>query len=295
MNSIEDVGQRTTLITDFDNTLYDWFQMWHDCFSAMLKEIVRISGIDESTLIPQIRYIHQKYGTSEYAFLIEEIPALRAKFSQDNIRILFDDAIHAYRKARKRSLKLYDGVLGTLTELKRSGIVVVIYTESLAYYTNYRIVTLGLDGAVDFVYSPPDHEIPAIAADYAGTLAQNGNTSLVHTQHRFLPEGVKKPNPEVLRDIIKEIGRVPSECVYLGDSLMKDVAMAQDARVLDVLASYGVVQHKQGYDLLRKVSHWTEADVQREKATTRETVTPTHTISQFSDIVKFLSVKRNVD
>lgn len=88
MNGIDHIGHRTTLITDFDNTLYDWFHMWHECFGAMLKEIVRISGIDESILIPQIRAIHQKHGTSEYAFLIEELPALREKFPKGNIREL---------------------------------------------------------------------------------------------------------------------------------------------------------------------------------------------------------------
>jgi len=66
--------QRTTLISDFDNTLYDWFHMWYQSFGAMLQEIVRISGVGEDVLIPQIREIHQKYHTSEYAFLLEELP-----------------------------------------------------------------------------------------------------------------------------------------------------------------------------------------------------------------------------
>ena len=68
----------TTLITDFDNTLYDWFHMWHQSFAAMLREVERISGIARSELLPQIRAVHQKYGTSEYAFLLEEVPALQA-------------------------------------------------------------------------------------------------------------------------------------------------------------------------------------------------------------------------
>ena len=76
-----------------------------------------------------------------------------------------------------------------------------------------------------------------------------------------------KPNPEVLLDIIREIGRVPSECVYLGDSKMKDVAMAQDAGVTDVLAGYGAVQHQEEYNLLREVSHWPDVDVKREFGT----------------------------
>src|SRR5271166_3157642 len=108
----------TTLITDFDSTLYDWFHMWHQSFTAMLGEVERISGISKSVLIPQIRQIHQKYHTSEYAFLLEELPCLREAYPAQDIPVVFDEAIHAYRRARKSSLQLYGGVKQTLMELR---------------------------------------------------------------------------------------------------------------------------------------------------------------------------------
>jgi FMN phosphatase YigB (HAD superfamily) len=104
-------GRKTTLITDFDNTLYDWFHMWHQSFGAMLGEIERISGIERAVLIPEIRAIHQHYGTSEYAFLIERIPSIQKKFQGKALTEIFDEAIHAYRHARNESLRLYDGVI----------------------------------------------------------------------------------------------------------------------------------------------------------------------------------------
>ena len=33
------------LVTDLDNTLYDWFDIWHSSFSALLEEVARISGL----------------------------------------------------------------------------------------------------------------------------------------------------------------------------------------------------------------------------------------------------------
>lgn len=104
------------------------------------------------------------------------------------------------------------------------------------------------------------------------------------------PTGARAPGT-VLRDILRRLGRDPSECVYIGDNLMKDVAMAQDAKILAVHATYGGVQHKVEYDLLRKVSHWTEADVQREKANSGRTVIPAHAISRFTDIGAFFGVQ----
>ena len=105
-NGMETLAMRkTTLITDFDNTLYDWFHMWDQSFRPMLAEIVRISGVSEDVLIPEIRRVHQRYGTSEYAFLIEELPSLKGAFPNQNLPEIFDSAIHAYRSARKSSLQ----------------------------------------------------------------------------------------------------------------------------------------------------------------------------------------------
>lgn len=275
--------QHNTLITDFDNTLYDWFLVWNKSFSAMLFELEKISGIDREVLFPEIRAIHQKYHTSEYAFLIEEMPSLRKAYPNDDLISVFDDAIHAYRSARKSSLQLYPGVKDTLTELRSRGVLIVLYTESLAFYTNFRIRRLGLDDLIDFIYSPPDHALPSAAS---GSL-NSEDSRLQHAKHRFIPAGVIKPNPEVLLDIVHEIGRSPEETVYLGDSLMKDVAMAQDAGIVDILAEYGGVQHLTEYELLQRVSHWSETDVQRERVTSKRDIRPNNAISQFGEILRF--------
>jgi hypothetical protein len=47
---------------------------------------------------------------------------------------------------------------------------------------------------------------------------------------------------------------------------MKDVAMAHDLGVSNAWAQYGSAQHTPGYELLREVTHWTEEEVEREKA-----------------------------
>ena len=52
--------------------------------------------------------------------------------------------------------------------------------------------------------------------------------------------------------------------------------MAQAAGVLDVHARYGEVQHTADYDLLRRVSHWPDVAVSRERdLMTQPTIFPT--------------------
>jgi hypothetical protein len=74
---------------------------------------------------------------------------------------------------------------------------------------------------------------------------------------------------------MREAGVTPEQAVYVGDSLMKDVAMAKHAGVLDAWAKYGVAQQHPEYDLLRRVTHWTASAVQKEKDLKEEEVLPT--------------------
>ncbi|MEZ1583049.1 HAD hydrolase-like protein, partial [Pseudomonas aeruginosa] len=151
---------KTTVITDLDNTLFDWVELWLNCFSAMLDEIVRISGVPKEVLIPEIAAVHQKHGTSEYSMLIEELPSLEKVLSGRPAVDVFASAVQAYRDQRRKYLVLYPGVAETLQELKARGTRIIGYTESMAFYSNYRVKRLGLDGVLDFIFCPADHVLP---------------------------------------------------------------------------------------------------------------------------------------
>lgn len=256
---------KAVLITDLDNTLYDWVQLWVQSFSAMFAKIVEIGGVDPNELKREIRTVHQKHGTSEYAFLIEELPSLRAKFPCEKLLDRFGPAIEAFREQRRRHLKLYPTVAETLLRIKGSGAKVVGYTESMAFYSNYRVRRLGLDGVFDFIFSPQDHDVPAGLHVEDVRQYPASHYQFKYTKHEHTPPGQLKPNVEVLAAIIRKIDATTEQCVYVGDSLMKDVAMAQDLGVANAWAEYGGAQHTEGYELLREVTHWTKEEVDREK------------------------------
>jgi hypothetical protein len=54
---------KTALITDVDNTLFDWVDIWYKSFTAMMGKVVDISGISANQLYPSISKVHQRYGT----------------------------------------------------------------------------------------------------------------------------------------------------------------------------------------------------------------------------------------
>jgi phosphoglycolate phosphatase-like HAD superfamily hydrolase len=274
------------LITDVDNTLLDWQELWYQTFSAMIEQVLSISGVDREVLYAQCSAVHQKYGTSEYSQLLEELPCLQEQYG-DRHRVLavMSPAIDAFREARRRALQLYPTVKETLCTLKAQGVVLAAFTESKAFYTSYRFRKLGLDGVIDYLYSPKDHAMSEEAL--SRRLYDSASYSLQHTVHHFTPEGEFKPNPGILLEIISDLHASRDEVIYVGDSIFKDVAMAQEAGVTDVHAKYGVSQHKTSYDLLKKVTHWTPEMVERESiALKRPNVVPTHVLdTSFAQIL----------
>lgn len=260
------------LVTDFDNTLYDWFAVWYASFSAMLDALTKESGVPADVLKSEIRRVHQERGTSEYTYLLNEIPSLRELHSGEDIAQVYGDAIARYRKMRREKLVLYPGVMATLSKVHECGVPIVVYTESLAYHAAYRLRKFNLDGVVTFLYSPVDHDFPSGVNPEMLRSMSAEHYSLQSTIHHHTPAGILKPDATVLRSIINEMGVEPERTLYVGDSLMKDVAMAQKVGAIDVYAQYGRSTHREGYELLREVSHWSDSDVERERLLAMEDV-----------------------
>lgn len=282
---------KCALITDLDNTLFDWVELWVNCFSAMLDSVVEISDIAKEQLIPEIAAVHQKHGTSEYSFLIEEVPSLKVVLLGRPATEVFAEAIKAYRVQRRKHLALYPTVAEALLQIKGRGTSIIGYTESMGFYSNYRIRRLGLDGVLDYVFCPEDHELPEglSAEDLRRYPAEH--YQLKYTQQHFVPKGSKKPDTTVLTAILTDLRLEKARCVYVGDNLMKDVAMALDCGVEDVWAKYGQAHKRPEYKLLQDVTHWTPEEVEREqKIREREHVIPTHTLeSAFSEILQLFN------
>jgi FMN phosphatase YigB (HAD superfamily) len=277
----------SVVITDLDNTLFDWVEIWGASFTALVDRLAADSGIPRDTLLDEIKVVHQRHHTSEYAFLIEELPSLQAKHPGEDIAEIYAEAIHAYRSARKKVERLYPGVLTSLKALKESGVRIVGYTESMAFYASRRVRVMGLDGALDYLYSPPDHDLPANLTPEQIRRFPADVYKFSVTQHRHTPRGELKPNPDILLKIIEEVGAKPEQCIYVGDNLMKDIAMANDVGIAGLHAAYGQAQHRDVYDLLRRVTHWSAEDVERERSImARGTVTPKYTLfAGFSEML----------
>lgn len=276
------------LITDLDNTLYDWISAFVPAFYAMIVDAAQILGITEDELLDDLRLVHQAHGDTEHPFALVETRIVQTKFagwSQAEIRHALDPAFYAFNRARKARLRLYDGVRETLAYLNEAGLPIVAYTDARVVHSVQRLKRLDIKQLFRRLYAPAHFKI---------TLDECNSTEFV----RLLPANDRKPNPRALLDICDAFGVEPANALYVGDSMSRDVYMANRAGVESAWAKYGTGYDHALWHQLVRVSHWTEADVRREHdlKVQAKNASPTATLDRFDELLtKFDFVFGEVD
>lgn len=273
------------LITDLDNTLYDWVTYFSQSFREMAICSAEVLDIPLDQVLDEFRVVHQSYHNSEQPFALFEIATVQQRYGhlkRSELKRELDRPLHAFNKKRKQCLRLYPNVESTLQELNQRGLKIVGHTEAIAINAYYRLRFLNIDHlftrlyAIDGQVAPhPDAQREAALAPPPGFL-------------RLVPVTERKPNPDLLLDICAKEGVQINDAVYVGDSLTRDMSMAKIAGVKAIWASYGLEYEKNLWDLLVRVTHWSKDDVEREERLRREfnNVQPDLTVQDFSELLK---------
>ena len=251
------------LVCDLDNTLYEWFVCYTTAYDEMLDAASRILGCDREQLVVEIKKVHQHHHDSEYPFALLETDTMSATFPGYTKQALYQQfrPIFSQFSARKRSmLRLYPHVYETLEKIQAANIPIVAYTESHLYSVIHKLDYLKITHFFEKIYCKEGTKIPhpneRPNSDKYRTFPFDKVTELSHHQ--------AKPNPAVLLEICTSMGVAPEQTAYVGDSLSRDMLMAKDANVRAIYAFYGDNHDQSVIDKLRKLSHWSTAEVNRE-------------------------------
>jgi FMN phosphatase YigB (HAD superfamily) len=248
------------LICDLDNTLYDWVTIFSKAFYAMVDAAVPILETEKEQLLDDLQEIHRHYHNTEHPFALLETNVVARKFPGLNSAELYEQlspAFHAFNSVRKRLLKLYPGVRETLSVAQESGCLIVGHTEATLVNATFRLDKLGLTSMLDRLYAVehPDTEHP--------TKSPAPITAV--TDVRILGLHERKPDTRVMLEICETSGISPAETLYIGDSIARDIGMANAAGAHSAWAKYGTKYDVTAWESLVRVTHWSPEDVERAK------------------------------
>lgn len=251
------------VVTDLDNTLYDWVTFFACAFYEMIRVASRHLEVPEERLLDECRMVHHQHRDSEVPFGLLETPSVKKRYgalSRPEQAKALNEAFHAFNHERDRVLKLYPGVYETLEYLHQV-VRVVGHTEARAANAVFRLHKLGISGLINPLYaleqSGTEHPDPVRVLQYMRYIDENV---------RLLPESERKPNPGVLLDICNDEGISPRRALYIGDSIARDIGMAKAAGVWSAWAEYGTRYDRKLWERLVRVTHWTAEDVARAEA-----------------------------
>lgn len=166
------------------------------------------------------------------------------------------------------------------------GIKIVGYTESAKENGFYRLQKLNIDQLFRHVY------VSNSQFEWSNRLVTPNKIQVVQG---------KKPNPELIKQICEQESALGSETIYIGDSMTKDIYMAKMAGVISVLYAYPCDKQTANelYSKLVAISHWTEADFQREQEIKQickdNNIQPDYSIDSFEHLIEIIQTLNNVN
>lgn len=276
------------LIIDLDNTVHDWLSSFVPAYYAMIDVASEILGVPVETLLNESKQLNERYDSVEHPYALLDTPSVQKRFpgrtrseTKDALKLAFDE----FNRERDKQLRPYPGVMETLISLKRSNITVVAYSDAPRHNSIYRMYRLGIIPLISNLYAPNhvvEPERPGALPDYLALVPKN--------YLRALPAKDKKPNPKALLDICDSFHVEPTAALYVGDSITRDIYMAQQAGLHNSWARYGEMSRSSYWQKLLRVTHYTPERLAREmelSATRR--ARPETVIDSFAQLLKLYS------
>ena len=244
------------IVTDIDNTVFDWVRYYVTSFNALLDTVANIIGSDRATLAAEARDVFSRHGSIEYPFLAQELTSVNKHYG-DDIDKMLSEAVsrgrEAFMAAAQNVLTPYADVRTTLAELKKRNpdLPVVALTDAPRYVAMWKLNKLGLLEFFDAVYGLADPRVPTCETNRR--VKVDPEILLKHLQQsnfgfkgkiRILPDDYEKPGVRGLKTVLMdyeldESAEHRSKVLWVGDNLRKDVGLGNRLGVRSAWAKYG--------------------------------------------------------
>lgn len=295
------------IVTDIDNTVFDWVNYYVTAFSQMLSHVSKEIGVPWDVLAEESKAVFTAQGSIEYPFLVQELSSVNRFYGFDidsMLEKLVRPARDLFLKAAEPLLKPYPGVADTLERLRREypQTPIVALTDAPRYVAMWKLNKLGLLPYFDAVYGLADPRIPT--CEINRRVKVDPDILLKHLQRsnfgfggkiRILPDDYEKPGTRGLKTVLMDYdmdepreGR--SKVLWIGDNLRKDVGLGIALGVETAWAEYGT---RVSAELLAKlISFSPTSNVHKNvylKSGSPDVPRPQYVLESFSDLVPMLA------
>ncbi len=250
------------LVTDLDNTLYDWISYFAAAFSRMVGAASVMLEVPEERLLDELRAVHQQSGNTEQPFALAYTPTARERWPGVSLAErakALAPAFEEFNRSRRDCLVLYPGVRETLREVRRRGVPLVGLTDAMWPNALHRLRLLELEELFTYLYAPDPGN-----RDWSDPMRRGGYSDSPVQLAKLLP-AERKPSPSGLLRICSDLGIPRDRTLYIGDSLVRDVGMARDIGVHTAWAAFGQVNDPRSWEKVARVTHWSAEEVARDR------------------------------
>lgn len=239
MESHEDAEGKSVcrlLIFDLDNTLYDWVDYFAPAFRAMVHFLAHRLGEDEAQLTTQFSALYEYFGTTEYPFTVQLLPALSAMPSDERL-MLARHAHTVFSRSRIKRMIPYPCTIHTLRWARNASLNTAILTSAPQHNVMGKLHRLGMLPYIDVVvawrgYNPEEDEVAKSIRGSSGR----------HRQYRqeLIPLEREELKSIGMTKLLKRFGVRADETAMVGDSLQSDIRPAVTLGIRAFWARYGL-------------------------------------------------------
>ncbi|WP_028805917.1 HAD family hydrolase [Streptomyces sp. 142MFCol3.1] len=233
-------SSRVVLVTDLDNTLYDFAAYYEAGISALVAELEARLAIDSSTVTEKLRDVFTRHGSIEYPFAVEELPEV-LELPRASRREVTRACLKAFWDAGSATIHPYPTVLRTLGHLQQENVAIIGHTDAPIHEVLRRLRHLKLDRYLTGIVAQQwfRRRPRSSQAVYLTEVPGWSRPSRRFRPLWRIPVADLKPNAVMYRRIIDDFGVAPRYVTVIGDSVARDLVPAVEAGCAAVWARYG--------------------------------------------------------
>jgi FMN phosphatase YigB (HAD superfamily) len=276
------------IITDLDNTIYDFARYYEAGLAGLVSRICAEFDFSTTDATARLREVYTARRSIEYPFAIEEFPELRS-MSEESRSKFVRDALVAFWDGATGQLQAYQTVRETLRHLDQEGIPVVAYTDAPVHEAMRRLRALGIDRYFTGIvaqswFHRKNGTIIALLDDLPGHRRASRHLKFVWRASW----DDRKPSELIYRKIALGMELNPRNIVVIGDSVERDLLPAIELGCTGVWASYGK-RSIGGERLLRQVVPHLLPEVRNIRSAASNGICEAY---QFEDVVQHLPIQQ---